>query len=327
MLAGWLAKRHCYAAKAYCFVKKPNKMTTSTAQPVASQKWVGEFLLLSSIWGASFLFMRMGATEFGTFATAGMRVMLATLFLWPIMWFRGEWPALRKHWKPILFAGVINSAIPFALFAWAVMHITTGLTSILNATVPLFGALVAWLWLGDKIQRLRWLGLLLGFVGVALLAWRAPGGVGAKGGDTGLAIGACLLASTSYAFAANFAKRYLMGIPPLATATGSQLGASLGLAIPTILSWPAQMPGPRAWAAVVAIAILCTGIAYILYFRLIATAGPSRAVAVTFLAPVFAVFYGVVFLHEHVTLWMLGCGVIIVCGTMLSTGLIRRGQS
>ncbi|MBF9267316.1 DMT family transporter, partial [Paracidovorax cattleyae] len=92
-------------------------------------------------------------------------------------------------------------------------------------------------------------------------------------------------------------------------------------------SWPARAPGPGAWAAVIAIAVLCTGIAYILYFRLIAHAGPSRALAVTFLAPVFAVAYGALFLGETVTPWMIGCGAVIVCGTMLSTGLVRpRGR-
>lgn len=285
-------------------------------------RWLWEFILLSALWGASFLFMRLGAAEFGPLPTAGLRVGIAAMFLLPLLLRQGQWPALRHHWKPILLAGLINSAIPFALFAWAVMHIATGLTSILNATVPLFGALVAWVWLGDRITRLRWLGLALGFIGVALLAWRAPAGTGFKTGHAGWAMAACLAASTCYALAASFARRYLTGIPPLATATGSQIGATLGLALPTLWLWPAQTPGLRAWLAVLAIAVLCTGIAYILYFRLIAHAGPSRALAVTFLAPVFAVAYGALFLKEAITPWMVGCGLVIVCGTMLSTGLI-----
>ena len=233
-----------------------------------------------------------------------------------------QWPALRKHWRPVLLGGLINSAIPFALYAWAVLHITTGLASILNATVPLFGAVVAWLWLGERIGRLRSLGLALGFFGVALLAWRAPGGAGGKSDLALWAVAACLGATMCYALAASYARRYLMDIPPLATATGSQLGAALFLALPMALTWPEQMPGLRAWAAVGAIAVLCTGIAYILYFRLIVNVGPSRALAVTFLAPVFAVFYGVVFLSETVTLWMLGCALVIILGTLLSTGLL-----
>ena len=294
--------------------------SAAAAQPAPA--WMGEFFLLSSLWGASFLFMRLGAAEFGPFPTAGLRVALATVFLWPILVHQGQWPALRKHWRPVLLGGLINSAIPFALYAWAVLHITTGLASILNATVPLFGAVVAWLWLGERIGRLRSLGLALGFFGVALLAWRAPGGAGGKSDLALWAVAACLGATTCYALAASYARRYLMDIPPLATATGSQLGAALFLALPTVLTWPEQMPGLRAWAAVGAIAVLCTGIAYILYFRLIVRVGPSRALAVTFLAPVFAVFYGVVFLSETVTLWMLGCALVIILGTLLSTGLL-----
>ena len=273
--------------------------------------WLGEFVFLASLWGASFLFMRMGAAEFGPIATAGLRVALATALLWPVLLRQGQWPALRQHWRPILLAGVVNSAIPFALFSWAVMHIATGLTSILNATVPLFGALVAWLWLGDRINRLRWLGLALGFVGV-------------KSDQAGWAIAACLAASCCYGIAASYARRRLMGIPPIATATGSQLGAALALALPTVWFWPAHTPGLRAWAAIGAIALLCTALAYILYFRLIERAGPSRALAVTFITPLFAVLYGSLFLNEAVTLWMLGCAVVIVGGTLLSTGLVTR---
>jgi drug/metabolite transporter (DMT)-like permease len=178
------------------------------------------------------------------------------------------------------------------------------------------------MWLGDRITRLRWAGLALGFAGVALLAWRAPAGTGFKTDSAMWAIGACLLASSFYGLSASFTRRYLTGVPPLANAAGSQLGAALGLALPTVWLWPTQMPGLRAWAAIAAIAVLCTGIAYILYFRLIQHAGPSRALAVTFITPVFAVLYGVLFLGERVTLWMLACAVVIVCGTLLSTGLI-----
>lgn len=294
---------------------------TSPANLPASA-WIGEFIALAALWGASFLFMRLGAAEFGPLPTAGLRVALATVFLWPILLRSGQYGALRQHWRPILLAGVVNSAIPFALFSWAVLHIATGLTAILNATTPLFGALVAWAWLGDRINRLRWLGLAIGFAGVALLAWRAPVAIGLEGASAYLAIAACLLAASCYGLAASFARRNLTGIPPLATATGSQLGAALGLAVPTIWLWPAQMPGLRAWAAIVAIAVLCTGIAYILFFRLIATAGPSRALAVTFITPVFAVLYGAVFLGERITPWMIGCALVIVCGTLLSTGLV-----
>ena len=300
---------------------------TPAAAPVASQahnnlRWLPEFILLAVLWGASFLFMRLGASAFGAVPTAGIRVGMAALFLIPVMLWRAEWPALCKHWKPVLFSGIINSAIPFSLFSYAVVHMPTGMASVLNASTPLFGAVVAWAWLGDRITRLRSLGLLMGFTGVALLALHdKPTNMG-SGWASYSAVAACLLASLSYGIAASYAKRYLVGVPALATATGSMVGAALGLLIPTIVLWPAQMPGVQSWLAVAALALLCTSIAYIIYFRIIQTAGPSRAIAVTFLAPVFALLYGNWFLGEPITAWMLGCGAIIISGTMLSTGMI-----
>lgn len=279
-----------------------------------------DFVSLAAMWGASFLFMRMGAAEFGVFATAGLRVAIAAAFLAPILWFSGHWGELQRKAGAILFIGLLNSGIPFALFSYAVLSITTGMTSILNATVPLFGAVIAWLWLKDRPSNSRILGLLIGFGGVILLAGEKAS---FKPGGTGWAILACLLATVCYAFAASFTKRYLTGVHPLATATGSQIGASIGLALPTLWFWPATLPGLKPWLALLALGVACTGVAYILYFRLIERAGPARALAVTFVVPVFALTYGGLFLGEQLTLWMLVCGVIIVCGTALATGLLK----
>ena len=281
---------------------------------------LSDFLTLSALWGSSFLFMRLAATEFGALPTAGLRVGLAALFLLPILLLRDHGPALRAPWRPALFVGLLNSAAPFALLSWAVLHITTGLASILNATVPLFGALVAWAWLKDRSDRSRALGLAVGFAGVALLGWDKAS---FKPGGTGWAVLACLGATLCYGIGASFTKRHLSHVPPMAIATGSQVGAALALALPTLWLWPASPPGLRAWGALVGLAVLCTGIAYILYFRLIASAGPARALAVTFLVPVFALAYGAVALGESITLWMVGCGAVIVLGTALSTGLLR----
>lgn len=287
-----------------------------------------EFLLLAALWGSSFLFMRLGAAEFGALPTAGLRVALAALFLLPVFFVRGVWADFTKRARPILFVGLLNSGIPFALFAYAVLHIPTGLTSILNATVPLSGAVVAWLWLGERPGASRMLGLGIGFAGVSLLVIGKSGmaalaGGGADASTTLLAMGACLLATLCYGIAASFTKRYLTGAHPLATATGSQIGAALGLALPTWWFWPQHSVSHSAWGAVAAVALLCTAIAYILFFRIIEKAGPSKALTVTFLVPVFALAYGVWFLGEAITLWMLLCGVVIVCGTALSTGLLR----
>ena len=300
--------------------------TASTA--AASRRWVIDFSLLAAIWGSSFLFMRLGVTEFGALPTAAVRVTVAAAFLLPLLWWRGLAPQLARHWKPIVVIGVLNSGIPFACFAFALLSITTGMSAILNATVPLFGALIARFWLNDRLAPSRMAGLAIGFAGVALLAWdQASFKPDASGVAPGWAVLACLLATLCYGVAANATKRYLSGLPALVTSTGSQLGAILVLALPAAWLWPARMPGLRAWLSMVVVGVLCTGIAYILYFRLIEEAGPARALAVTFVVPVFAVFYGVVFLSEEVTGWMLLCGLVIVFGTALSTGLVRWRRS
>lgn len=289
---------------------------------------IAEFLLLAALWGSSFLFMRLGAAEFGALPTAGLRVGLAALFLLPVFLVPGVWNDFRRRAGHILFVGLLNSGIPFALFAFAVMNITTGLTSILNATVPLTGALVAWVWLKDRPDAWRTSGLAIGFVGVCLLVIGksgfsiAPGA--ASSGQALLAMLACLVATFCYGLAASFTKRHLTGVHPLATASGSQIGAALGLALPTMWLWPAQPASMGAWGAMVAVALLCTSLAYVLFFRIIAQAGPSKALTVTFLVPVFALAYGRVFLDETITPWMIGCGLVIMAGTALSTGLVAR---
>jgi drug/metabolite transporter (DMT)-like permease len=279
-----------------------------------------EFFALAAIWGSSFLFTRISAAEFGTFATAALRTGIAAAVMLPFLLRSEHWGAFKQHAKPILFVGLLNSGIPFAMFAYAVLSITTGLSAILNATVPLFGAVVAWLWLKDRPSGSRVVGLVIGFVGVALLAGDKAS---FKPGGTGWAILACLCATLCYALAASFTKKYLMGVNPLATATGSQIGAFVGLALPALWFWPAQMPSLQAWGALVVLAVLCTAVAYLLYFRLIESAGPSRALTVTFMIPVFAVIYGALFLGENITLWMVLCGCVIVCGTALSSGLLK----
>jgi drug/metabolite transporter (DMT)-like permease len=290
----------------------------------AQKPWLLEFILLAAIWGASFMFMRLGAAEFGAIATAGMRVAIAALFLLPLLVARGQLPVLVTHWKKIFALGLLNSAIPFAGFSFALLSISTGLSSILNATVPLFGALVAWVWLKDRPHGMKIAGLLIGFLGVAMLAWgKASFKPDASGAVTGWAVLACLGACLCYGMAASFTKRYMIGVPSLAIATGSQIGAALGLAIPTLLLWPSQAPSTTAWLALLAVGVFCTGIAYVLFFRLIENVGPAGSLTVTFVIPVFAVIYGVLFLGEAVTAWMLLCGTIIVFGTALSVGLFK----
>ncbi len=288
------------------------------------RSWVIDFVVLAAIWGASFLFTRMGVVEFGPLPTAAVRVVVAALLLTPLVWWRGQMPALRKHWRKVAFIGLLNSGIPFACFAFALLSITTGLSAILNASVPMFGAVVAWVWLKDKPTGSRIVGLLMGFAGVAMLAWDAASFKPAASGIApAWAVLACLLACVCYALSASYTQRYLAGVPPLVTSAGSMLGASAGLALPAAWLWPAHNPGLQAWLALVLVGVVCTALAYILFFRLIKNAGPAKALSVTFLVPLFAVLYGTVFLGEAVTAWMLLCAGVIVCGTALSTGLLK----
>jgi drug/metabolite transporter (DMT)-like permease len=286
--------------------------------------WIPEFVLLAAIWGASFLFTRIGTIEFGVWATAGIRVLIATLFLLPILFLRGHSQSLREHWKLVLLAGLTNSAIPFVCFSFALQSITVGLSSLLNATVPLFGAVIAWAWLSDRPSGSRMLGLAIGFLGVAMLAWdKASFKPDASGLSSGWGVLACLFACLCYGISASFTKRFLGGLPSLVSSTGSQLGAALALLPLTIFYWPSQAVSMKAWGAVITLGVVCTGFAYILFFRLIERAGPAKALSVTFAIPVFAVLYGVILLGETVTPWMVGCGLVIVLGTTLSTGILK----
>ncbi|MET0543074.1 MAG: DMT family transporter [Variovorax sp.] len=300
-------------------------MSAAADRTPSPHRWLVDLVLLAALWGASFLFMRIGAAEFGALPTAAVRVAIATLFLLPCLFFAGQARALAQHWKSTLAIGIFNSGLPFALFSFALLTIHTGLAAVLNATVPMFGALVAWAWFRDRPDTSRLVGLVVGFAGVAMLASRGDGEHASAGGAASSlwAVLACLAACLSYGISASATRRYLGGVPSLATAAGSQIGATLFLALPALWLWPVRMPSLHAWLALTVLGVACTGIAYILFFRLIAAAGPARALTVTFLVPVFAVFYGAVFLHEPVTAWMLICAAVIVCGVALSTGIVK----
>jgi len=281
---------------------------------------LGELIALAALWGGSFLFMRMGAAEFGPVALAAVRVAGATLFLLPLLRMRGQLSVLRAHWKPIFVVGILNSALPFLCFSYAALSITAGLSSIFNASTPLWGALIAWLWLNDRLTPSRIVGLAIGFAGVLWLAWDKAS---FKPGGSGWAIVACLAATFCYGLAASFTKRHLTGIAPLAVATGSQLSAALALLIPAFIWWPQTMPSHHAWIAAALLAFACTGIAYVLYFRLIAHVGPANAISVTFLIPVFAVVWGWMFLGEGLTAAMVASCAVILVGTGLTTGVLK----
>jgi drug/metabolite transporter (DMT)-like permease len=283
-----------------------------------------DLVLLAALWGGSFLFVRAAVPYFGPFALIELRVGIAALVLLPLLAMRGKFGELRRNAAAIAVVGLTNSALPFTLFAYASLTMTAGFAAILNATAPLFGAMVAHTWLKDRLTRVQGLGLLIGFSGVLLLVW---GRTAFAGGGSGWAVAAALCATLAYGIAANYTKRTLTGVGSLSIATGSQCAAALALLPLAMWAWPAVTPPLRTWLEVVLLGVASTAVAYLLYFRLIANVGPTRAVSVTFLVPVFGMLWGALYLGEVVTLSMLlGCGVILL-GTALTLGLLRRTPS
>ena len=282
-----------------------------------------ELFALGALWGCSFLFMRMAAPEFGPVPLIALRVTTAALFLFPILAWSGSPRVLRERWGGFAVVGLLNSALPFTLFAYATLILTAGYTAVINATAPLFTALVAFLWVGERLSRVGVVGLLVGLGGVVVLVWDQLG-VALEGAV--LAIAAGLAASLCYGIAGNHARIHMGGVGSLELAAGSQVSATLLLVPLGVMFWPAQNPSLNAWLAVLALGVLCTGIAYILYFRLLIRLGPARAVTVTYLVPLAAMIAGAIFLDETVTGGMLvGCGLILL-GTGLATGFIRLNR-
>ena len=281
-----------------------------------------ELVMLAALWGASFLFMRIATPEFGAVALIEVRVLVASLFLLPI-WFYREGLAARKtakkHWRSIVVVGILNSALPFVLFAYSTLYITGGFSSILNSTVPLWGALVAWLWLGKLLSREAMIGLLLGLLGVAVLL---SGSFSFTQSQVSLGIFAALFASVLYGIAANYAAEKLAEVSPLSIATFSQVAASIILLPFALLLMPQSSISLQAWMSVLVLGVFCTGLAYTLYFRLIAQIGSTKAITVTFLIPVFGTLWGALFIDEVITLEMVIGMLIILLGTAIVNGVL-----
>jgi drug/metabolite transporter (DMT)-like permease len=291
-----------------------------------------DLVLLAAIWGGSFLFMRMVVPAFGPVAMALVRVLGASLVLLPLLLVQGHGGELKRNWRALGVLGLTNSALPFLCFGYAALTLPAGLAAIFNAATPLSTALIAWAWLGTPLSRSQILGLCLGFVGVAGLAIYKSLTSGSLqqfqlDHAAALAILACLAGTLMYGHAASHARRYLPGVPSMVMACGTQLAATAALAVPAALTWPAQRPSANAWAMAALLAVLCSGLAYILYFRLITRVGPTQAASVTFLVPVFASIWGAMVLGEAVTWPMLIGGAVIVAGTALVLGLLPRGAA
>ena len=278
-------------------------------------------LLLSAVWGASFLFLRMAAPAFGPFSLILMRLCIAALALLPLFFGKRARRVLwENRWK-LLIAGFISSALPFTLLAYGSLYLEAGLASLLNATTPIFTVLVAAFWLGQRITRTQSLGLLVAMSGVALLSLDK---LNFHAGGSGWAVVAAIAASLCYGIGANYTREKLAQVPPTLLAGGSLLFAAL-LQIPAgTVSWPDVSPAPGMWAAVVALALICTAAPTIIYYRLIQRTGPLAATSVTFLIPAFAVLWGRLFLAEPITARLLAGMALTLLGTSLALGMLPR---
>jgi drug/metabolite transporter (DMT)-like permease len=273
---------------------------------------------LAAIWGASFIFIRVAVVPLGPVATAEIRVALAAVTLLAWLAFAGIRLGLREHWRLYLAVGTLNSAAPFALWSFSAVYLPASYLVVLNATSPLSGALVSAVWLRERITGRAALGLAAGVAGVAMLVGLGP----VRPTPAVLwAIAAGAFAALLYAVAAAYMKRRSDHAHPAAVATGSQLGATLVLAPLVAPLAPVAWPTPAEWAAVVALGVVCTAVAYLLYFRLIADIGPTRALTVTFLIPLFGMLWGALFLGEAITPVMAAGCALVLAGTAL---ILRR---
>jgi drug/metabolite transporter (DMT)-like permease len=305
----------------------------STVQTIMGAREWAMLIALSVLWGGSFFFNGIAVRELPAFTIVLGRVGIAAMTLWAVFFaLKLRMPNSRGLWPAFFGMGLLNNAIPFTLFVWGQHHIASGLAAILNATTPLFTVLVAHLLTEDeRLSPGKVLGLCLGLLGVILM-------LGAEllaGLGTALfAQIACLAAALSYAFAGIFGRRFKrMGVPPLATATGQVTASSL-LILPLVLvvdqPWEFQAPSLASWAAMLGIGVLSTALAYILYFRILAAAGATNLLLVTFLIPVSAILLGGLLLGESletkhfVGMGMIGFGLALIDGRII--GRLRTPQ-
>lgn len=272
-------------------------------------------LLLAAIWGASFLFMKVAVGPLGPVWLIFSRVGLAALFLASVAVMLRKPLPWRLHWRHYLVLGVLNTALPFLLYALAARELPASFLSIINATTPLFGALAGWVGWRVKLSRREVLGLLLGLAGVVTLV---IGKTGLQPAAMNWSLLAACFAPLGYGVASHYARTHAAGAP-FDLAHGNMWGASL-LLLPALWWGPST---PFAWTgtlvgALLGLGVVCTGVAYLLYFRLIERAGATVALSVTYLIPVFGMFWGWLWLQEVVTVTMLlGMGIILAGTTLV----------
>lgn len=267
-------------------------------------------ILLGSIWGASFLFIRVAAPVLGPLPLMGARVFIAGAALFVYAAVLRQLPDLRGRWRDVLVVGALNSAFPFVLIAAASLTLTASLASILNSTTPLFTAVIAAAWLKKPLSMRVWLGVGLGITGVTVLVGGAPLAFNAQ---LLLAALASLSAAFCYGLGNVYASQHFNGVAPLHSALAQMLGATVLLTLPALATLPDTPPTPGAIGSLLALALVSTSFATLIYFYLINHIGPTRTSTVTFLVPVFGTCWGILFLQEPFTPGiLLGMGLILL---------------
>jgi drug/metabolite transporter (DMT)-like permease len=285
-----------------------------------SPRQVALLLVLAALWGASFLFMRVAVPELGPIVLAEGRVAVAGAALLAYAAAIGARPTLRARWRDYLLLGTINAALPFALLAAAELEIEASLAAVLNAMAPMCGAIVGAVWLRRRITAGALVGLVLGVAGVALVVGLSPFTIDLP---FVLAVLACLAAAFGYGIGANLVRERFAGEPPLSLAIGQQLAAALVL-LPIVPFVPLRStPDALDIACLLALALGSTGVAYLIYFRLLAELGATGGMTVIFVVPVFGVLWGALFLDEAIHLSTVLGGAVI----LLSVFLIVRSPA
>ncbi len=273
-------------------------------------------VLLAAIWGGSFLFTRVSVPYLGAVLLVEYRVALAAVFLMVTAMFMGKSLNVRQHWRHYLVLGVLNAAVPFLLFGYAALTLTASSLSILNATTPIWGAVIGALWSRQPLNLRTLLGLALGVAGVALIVgmdrWATQPGAGS-------AIAAALLATVCYGISTTYA-RHASHVDSYSNAHGSMWAASLFIVPALPFATMSTAPGVGIVLSIVALGVVCTGIAFLLYFRLVREIGATSTLTVTFLIPVFGILWGHLFLGEAITASMVAGSLIVITGTALATG-------
>jgi drug/metabolite transporter (DMT)-like permease len=315
-----------YIAKHHSLVK-----VEPTLNPTLRPRHLAELCALSLIWGCAYLFTRAAVPEFGPAPLIALRMGIALCILLPIVVWRGQWRSLLQNAKWLAVQGTLFTSLSFLLIAWSALSLSAGLSAILSATAPMFGALVAWVFLKEKVQGWRLLGLFLGLLGVAILAWgKVSFKTDASSLRMSLAVLAGLISSMLWGMAANFSRVQLSRIDPVVTTAGTMFAATIVLLPIALWQWQTtsvhHWPSLKACSEALFLGVVCSGLGMLMYFRLLREIGTIPTMSVTFMSPVVAILLGAWYLQEAITVQIvMGC-LVVLTGTAMSIGMLKKSN-